>query len=50
MALYTIGFPQEGEMNGEWHLVLPCREKRLETITLGETLAPIVENAQFPLL
>ena len=46
-GLYTIGFPQEGEMNGNSTtapgLALPG-ETPWRTITLGETLAPIVET------
>ena len=46
-GLYTIGFPQEGEMNGNGTtapgLALPG-ETPWRTITLGETLAPIVET------
>lgn len=46
-ALYTIGFPQEGEMNGLGSttpgLPLPG-ETPWRTITLGTTLAPIVET------
>lgn len=46
-GLYTIGFPQEGEMNGNSSvypgMALPG-ETPWRTITLGETLAPIVET------
>lgn len=46
-GLYTIGFPQEGEMNGNSSIypgmALPG-ETPWRTITLGETLAPIVET------
>lgn len=46
-GLYTIGFPQEGEMNGNGTsapgLALPG-ETPWRTITLGETLAPITET------
>jgi hypothetical protein len=46
-SLYTIGFPQEGEMNGLGSttpgLPLPG-ETPWRTITLGTTLAPIVET------
>lgn len=46
-GLYTIGFPQEGEMNGNGTvapgLTLPG-ETPWRTITVGETLAPIVET------
>lgn len=46
-SLYTIGFPQEGEMNGLGSttpgLPLPS-ETPWRTITLGTTLAPIVET------
>lgn len=46
-GLYTIGFPQEGEMNGNASvypgMALPG-ETPWRTITLGETLAPIVET------
>ena len=46
-GLYTIGFPQEGEMNGNGTtapgLAFPG-EAPLRTITLGETVAPIVET------
>lgn len=46
-GLYTIGFPQEGEMNGNGTvapgLALPG-ETPWRTITIGETLAPIVET------
>ena len=44
---YKIGFPQEGEMNGfgttSAAVSLPC-ETPWRTITLGTTLAPIVET------
>ena len=44
---YKIGFPQEGEMNGMGStsaaVSLPC-ETPWRTITLGTTLAPIVET------
>ena len=44
---YQIGFPQEGEMNGMGStsaaVSLPC-ETPWRTITLGTTLAPIVET------
>ena len=44
---YQIGFPQEGEMNGMGSTTaavsLPC-ETPWRTITLGTTLAPIVET------
>ena len=44
---YQIGFPQEGEMNGfgttSAAVSLPC-ETPWRTITLGTTLAPIVET------
>ena len=44
---YKIGFPQEGEMNGfgttSAAVSLPC-ETSWRTITLGTTLAPIVET------
>lgn len=44
---YKIGFPQEGEMNGfgttSASVALPC-ETPWRTITLGTTLAPIVET------
>ncbi len=44
---YKIGFPQEGEMNGfgttSASVSLPC-ETPWRTITLGTTLAPIVET------
>lgn len=46
-GLFTIGFPQEGEMNGNGTsapgLALPG-ETPWRTITLGETLAPIAET------
>lgn len=46
-GLYTIGFPQEGEANGNGTVApgisLPG-ETPWRTITLGETLAPIVET------
>lgn len=46
-GLYTIGFPQEGEMNGNGTtapgLALPG-DTSWRTITLGETLVPIVET------
>ncbi len=46
-GLYTIGFPQEGEMNGNASvcpgLSLPG-ETPWRTVTLGETLAPVVET------
>lgn len=46
-GLYTIGFPQEGEYNGNGTtmpgLSLPG-ETPWRTITLGETLAPVVET------
>ncbi|MBR6978907.1 MAG: glycoside hydrolase family 97 protein [Prevotella sp.] len=46
-AHYAIGFPQEGEMNGLGSpypsISLPA-ETPWRTITLGETLAPIVET------
>ncbi len=46
-GLYTIGFPQEGEMNGLGSvnpgLPLPG-ETPWRTITVGETLAPVVET------
>lgn len=46
-GLYTIGFPQEGEMNGNSSvypgMALPG-ETPWRTITLGETLVPIVET------
>ncbi|MFW5656240.1 MAG: glycoside hydrolase family 97 catalytic domain-containing protein [Bacteroidota bacterium] len=46
-GLYTIGFPQEGENNGngtsEPGIPLPG-ETPWRTITLGETLGPIVET------
>lgn len=46
-GLYTIGFPQEGEYNGNGTtmpgLSLPG-ETPWRTITLGETLVPIVET------
>lgn len=46
-GLYTIGLPQEGEMNGNGTvapgLALPG-ETPWRTITVGETLAPIVET------
>lgn len=46
-GLYTIGFPQEGEANGNGTvapgLSLPG-ETPWRTIVLGETLAPIVES------
>ena len=46
-GLYKIGFPQQGECNG-WgstsaSVALPC-ETPWRTITLGTTLAPIVET------
>ena len=46
-GLYKIGFPQQGECNG-WGstsaaVALPC-ETPWRTITLGSTLAPIVET------
>lgn len=46
-GLYTIGFPQEGEMNGNGTVApgLPLPgETPWRTITVGETLAPIVET------
>ncbi|PTN05905.1 glycoside hydrolase family 97 protein [Mangrovibacterium marinum] len=46
-GLYTVGFPQQGENNGigtaEPGIELPG-ETPWRTITLGETLAPIVET------
>lgn len=46
-GLYTIGFPQEGEFNGNGTvapgIVLPG-ETPWRTVTLGTTLAPIVET------
>lgn len=46
-GLYTIGFPQEGEANGNGTvapgIALPG-ETPWRTITVGETLAPIVET------
>lgn len=46
-GLYTIGFPQAGELNGNGTvspgITLPG-ETPWRTITLGETLAPIVET------
>lgn len=46
-SLYTIGFPQKGELNGlgsEYPgLMLPAKTP-WRTITLGETLKPIVET------
>ncbi len=46
-GLYTIGFPQEGEYNGNGTVApgisLPG-ETPWRTITIGETLAPIVET------
>lgn len=46
-GLYTIGFPQEGEANGNGTVApgisLPG-ETPWRTITVGETLAPIVET------
>lgn len=46
-GLYTIGFPQQGECNGNGSVApgisLPG-ETPWRTITLGETLAPIVET------
>lgn len=46
-GLYTIGFPQEGEYNGNGTtapgIALPG-ETPWRTITVGETLAPIVET------
>ena len=46
-ANYQIGFPQPGEMNGMGStsaaVSLPC-ETPWRTITLGTTLAPIVET------
>ena len=46
-AKYKIGFPQPGEMNGHGSTTaavsLPC-ETPWRTITLGTTLAPVVES------
>ena len=46
-GLYTIGFPQEGEFNGNGTvapgIALPG-ETPWRTVTVGETLAPIVET------
>lgn len=46
-GLYTIGFPQEGEYNGNGTvspgIALPG-ETPWRTITVGKTLAPIVET------
>ena len=46
-GLYTIGFPQEGEYNGNGTacpgIALPG-ETPWRTITIGQTLAPIVET------
>ncbi len=46
-GLYTLAFPQEGEMNGNGNacpgLPLPCATP-WRTITVGTTLAPIVET------
>lgn len=46
-ALYGIGFPQEGEMNGNGTAAPGMRlpgETPWRTITLGTTLAPVVET------
>ena len=46
-GLYTIGFPQEGEYNGNGTacpgIALPG-ETPWRTVTVGQTLAPIVET------
>lgn len=51
-GLYTIGFPQEGEMNGmvQLHLDLPCREKRLGERSLWVKLWLRLLKRQFPLM
>lgn len=46
-GLYTIGFPQTGELNGNGTVspgITLLGETPWRTITLGETLAPIVET------